>query len=116
MIKNGEKPRFYENHQKIIDSTLLEPQQLALYLHENMLTHFNDIEDVANCLEVYSEVDGPIHRLDAQFTGFQAINDLECQAALIESMAITEFNEHCQVENRKMLRVDLPQIYECRRN
>lgn len=24
--KTGSKPRFYDNHQKIIDSTLLEPQ------------------------------------------------------------------------------------------
>lgn len=58
------KPKFYESHQKIIDSTLMEPPQLALYLHENMLTHFHDINDVADAVETYSTLEGPVDRLD----------------------------------------------------
>lgn len=60
-----------------------------------MLTHFNDIDDVANCLHTYSEIEGCMMNLDSTYTGYQVINDVECLAALIESMAITEFNEHC---------------------
>ena len=56
-IQEGMKPRFKYKHQNILDSTLLEPHVLTFYLHQNMLDHFDDIEDVSNCLQVYSEMD-----------------------------------------------------------
>ncbi len=58
------KPKFYENHENILDQTLLEPHNLTLYLHENMLFHFDNIEDVANCLEVYSEMDSSLTKIN----------------------------------------------------
>lgn len=30
---------------------------VALYLHENMYNFFNDIDDIANCLDTYSFTD-----------------------------------------------------------
>ena len=63
------KPKFYENHEQIIKSTLMEPNQMSLYLNENMLSHYNDIEDVANVLDVYSSVEGPKDRLDYEMVG-----------------------------------------------
>ena len=110
------KPPFYENHKKIIDSTLMEPTQMALYLHENMLSHYNDIEDVADCLDVYSTVEGPKDCLDYEQIGWSAFHDLAYTTSLLESMAITEFNEHSSTKDRKMLTVTVPQIYECKRN
>jgi len=44
------RPKFYAQHQEILRETLLEPKQVQLYLHENMLKHFGDIGDLADCL------------------------------------------------------------------
>lgn len=44
------KPKFYENHAEILQNTLLEDHVLSLYLHENMLNHYQDIDDVCNCM------------------------------------------------------------------
>jgi len=31
------KPKFYENHKKLLDQSHLEPKTMSMYLHENML-------------------------------------------------------------------------------
>ena len=48
------RPKFYEDHAKLIQQTLLEPKTIALYLNENMLQFYGDIEDVAECSDIYS--------------------------------------------------------------
>ena len=73
---------------------MLEPQAISLYLHENMLQHFDDVDDIANCFEVYSELDGAISNLDYQYAHQLYVQELEALNALVESMAITEFNMH----------------------
>ena len=49
-----QKPRFYENHAKLLQQSMLEPQAISLYLHENMLNFYDSVEDIANCWDVYS--------------------------------------------------------------
>jgi hypothetical protein len=39
----------------------------ALYLHENMLSFYNDIDDVAECLDVYSFNDNTMSSLTYSF-------------------------------------------------
>ena len=97
------KPPFYESHQKIIDSTLMEPPQLALYLHENMLSHFHDIGDVADAVDTYSTLEGPMDRLDFEQIGYTVKHDLGYQLALAEAIGITEFNEHSKTQGRGMI-------------
>ena len=116
MKKFKVKPKFYENHEQIIKSTLMEPNQMSLYLYENMLSHFGDIGDVAETLDVYSAVEGPKERIDYEMVGNHVSYELTMQAAIVEAMAVTEFNEHMNTKDRKMLQIQVPQIYECNRN
>lgn len=37
---------------------------MSLYLHENMLQFYQDIDDVADCMETYSVLDGHMSNLD----------------------------------------------------
>jgi hypothetical protein len=60
-------PRFYENHAKLLQQSLLEPTSISLYLHENMLNFFDDVEDIANCWDVYSSLDGAKAKLEYQY-------------------------------------------------
>jgi hypothetical protein len=48
------RPKLYFKHYDILDSTLLEPSTMSLYLHQNMPGFFGDIGDLADCLETYS--------------------------------------------------------------
>lgn len=56
MLKK-DKPKLYFKHKDILDQTQIESPNLALYMHENMLDFYSEIEDVANCVEVYSLTD-----------------------------------------------------------
>ena len=58
------KPKFYEKHAEILSNTLLEDHVLSLYLHENMLNHYQDIFDVSNCFDIYSELDGELSKVE----------------------------------------------------
>lgn len=60
----GKKPKFYEKHAEILANTLLEDHVLSLYLHENMLNHYNEIDDVSACLDIYSELDGTFSKIE----------------------------------------------------
>ena len=40
-----------------MNKTLLEDNVMSLYLHENMLNFYGDVEDIANTFEVYSDLD-----------------------------------------------------------
>ena len=46
LLERKKKPKFYEKHAEILANTLLEDHVLSLYLHENMLNHYQDIDDV----------------------------------------------------------------------
>lgn len=88
------KPRFYDNHSKLLRQSMLEPQAISLYLHENMLNFFDNVEDIANCWETYSDLDGQRSKLEYQFGNQQYLQEIDGLNSLIESMAITEFNLH----------------------
>jgi hypothetical protein len=47
---------------------MLEPQTISLYLHENMLNFFDDIEDIAKCWDVYSTLDGAKAKLEYEYS------------------------------------------------
>ena len=64
MLECRRKPKFYENHAEILSNTLLEDHVLSLYLHENMLNHYQDIFDVADCFDVYSHLDGELAKVE----------------------------------------------------
>ena len=66
-LSHKQKPRFYEKHSELIGQSLLEPSVISLYLHENMLNFFNDVEDIANCWSIYSELDGIKSRLQYEY-------------------------------------------------
>jgi hypothetical protein len=55
--KAGQRPKFYEKHSEVLNKTLLEDNVMSLYLHENMLNFYGDVEDIANTFEVYSNLD-----------------------------------------------------------
>lgn len=114
------KPRFYENHNKLLQQSLLEPQAISLYLHENMLQHFDDVEDIANTFEIYSELDGAKARVEYHYSNQQYMSETETLNSLVESMAITEFNMHggdYKESNKSskqatMMKMAPPQFYE----
>ena len=70
-----------------------------MYLHENMLQFYQDIGDVANCMETYSTLDGHYASLEYQYGNQQYLNEIQELNALIESMSITECNLHGGNEN-----------------
>jgi hypothetical protein len=61
------RPKLYFNHSDILDSTLVEKPNFCLYLHENMLNFYADIDDVANCLETFSFNDKVTNEKSYQF-------------------------------------------------
>lgn len=61
------KPKFYENHAKLLQQSMLEPTSMSLYLHENMLGFYDNVNDIANCFEVYSALDGGKARVEFQY-------------------------------------------------
>ena len=67
LLGRRKKPKFYENHAEILANTLLEDHVLSLYLHENMLNHYQEIEDVSDCLNIYSELDGNFSKVENEY-------------------------------------------------
>jgi hypothetical protein len=70
------RPRFYANHAEILRQTLLEDSVLSLYLHENMLNFYGDVQDCANLFEVYSHLDGCLSRVEYQYGNSQYIMEI----------------------------------------
>ena len=113
------RPKFYEDHAKLIQQTLLEPKTIALYLNENMLQFYGDIEDVAECSDIYSQLDGSYSRLEYQYGNQQYLYEIENLNSLVSSMAITECNWHGADKKDKkaqMVQMEVPQFYELMRN
>jgi hypothetical protein len=61
------RPKLYFKHQDILNQTQLDNTMVALYLHENMLNFFNDIDDIADCLDSYSFTDNVTASLTYSF-------------------------------------------------
>ncbi len=57
MVAPEKKPKLYFKHEEILNSTQIEKPVFSLYLHENMLNFYEDINDIADCLEDYSYTD-----------------------------------------------------------
>lgn len=70
------KPKFYENHAEVLNKTLLEDHVLSMYLHENSLNYYQDIEDVANCFDVYSELNGEFSKLENDYFNLNQIAEV----------------------------------------
>ena len=90
------RPKLYFKHQDILDSTLLEPSTMSMYLHQNMPNFFGDIGDLADCLETYSLQDSVLANTEYSYAMQQEIYEGERLAALINTMALTETNLHCK--------------------
>jgi len=43
---------------------MLDSPVLSLYLHHNMMDFYGSVDDMANCLDVYSELDGAFGRIE----------------------------------------------------
>lgn len=94
-MKKEPRPKLYFSHQEVLDTTLLEPSTMTLYLHQNMPTFFGDITDLADCLETFSHQDNQRSHLDYSFAMQQEIYDFEKLSCLICARAVTETNLHC---------------------
>jgi len=53
----SKKPDLYFRHKDILNQIQIDKPSFTLYLHENMLDFFTDINEIADCLEVYSLTD-----------------------------------------------------------
>lgn len=60
-------PKYYYKHIDILEQAPCEKSSVSLYLHQNMLNFFNDIGEVADCLEVYSDCDNAQSQLTYSF-------------------------------------------------
>lgn len=89
------KPKFYWNHQEILNKVDTESHTLSLFLEENMYDFFKNIEDMANVLDVYSAND-PLTNFKSIYSNANEkyFYELKEQWALSEALAITEFNIH----------------------
>ena len=95
----------------------MEPKAISLFLYENMLTFFNDIEDIAACQSMYSCLDGHKSKYlqSYQYAYHQYTLEIEQLHSVIESMAITEMNLHKELPKTK-IQFQAPQFYEYMRN
>ncbi len=88
------RPPLYFKHQDILSQTQLDSTMVALYLHENMLNFYADIDDIANCPESYSFTDNVTSSLTYSFNNQQYSYEMDQLSALVATMAITEHNIH----------------------
>ena len=72
VMKKDRKPELYFKHKDIINQIQIDKPSFSLYLHENMLDFFTDINDIADCLDIYSNSDSCESRVtysyDVSFT------------------------------------------------
>lgn len=57
-----------------------------------MLNFYGDIEDVANTLDVFSEADAIANGVEYHYANHLYIHQLQEECALVESLAVTEYN------------------------
>lgn len=94
-MKKQPRPKLYFKHEDVLDTTLLEPNTMSMYLHQNMPAFFGDIGDLADCLDTFSHQDEQRSRLNYSFAMQQEIYDFEKLGCLICARAVTETNLHC---------------------
>ena len=93
-MKKKPRPRFYENHLEILNQVQTDSSTFSLFVHENMLDHFDDIADWANVLTTYSWNDAMLNRNSYAYWNMQYMDELQQLATHIEWLAITEYNIH----------------------
>ena len=82
-----------------------------------MLSHFQDVNDVADCFEVYSCLDGHLSTIEYQYGHMLYLDQIHELNSLVESMAITEYNMHGGDENKdpkynkRMIQMQVPQWF-----
>jgi hypothetical protein len=98
-----------------MDSTLLEPGVLTLYLHQNMPGFFAEIDEFADCLDCFSHEDGVRAKLEYSYAMQQEIYEFERHSSLTCALALTETNLHCKDAQRKdrFYAMQQPQWFEC---
>ena len=73
----------------------------SLYLHQNMPTFYAEIDEMAQCLENYSQQDEVLSQLEYSYSSQQEIFDLKRLNGVICGLSITETNLHCLDANRQ---------------
>lgn len=117
-----QRPPFYANHQNLIDEVRIDPPTFSLFLHENMPNFFSNIEDMANVMDVYSEMDAVCGDITYSYQNSNQIEQIRAQAALVETKALTEFNVHGQEtedmfgKKRGMMKFFKPAWFEVKRD
>ena len=81
-----------------------------------MLNFFNDIGDVADCLEIYSDCDNVQSQLTYSYNHHQYVYEIEEVNALVCALGITETNMHVLSKNpadkKRMYTMQKPQYFE----
>ena len=79
---------------------MMEPSLFSLYLHQNMPTFFADIDEMADCLESFSQQDGVISSLEYSYSSQQEIYELKRLSSVLCGLSMTETNLHCLDANK----------------
>ena len=103
-MKAKPKPRSYINHQKILNQVETENHVFSLFLEENMYDFYEDIEDMAKVLDVYSDNDSISTVKDYSFANSKYYNEVQDQWSLTEALAITEYNIHGGNQTKRTLK------------
>lgn len=86
------KPKSYINHDDVMNKVMIEKNRFTMFLHENMMNFYGDIEDIANTLNVFSETDSYANGVEYHYANHLYIHQLQDECALVESLAVTEYN------------------------
>ena len=57
LMRKSSKPQLYFKHKDILNQIQIDKPSFCLYLHENMLDFFTDVDELADCLDAYSLTD-----------------------------------------------------------
>ena len=111
-MSKAKKPELYFKHKDILNQIQLDKSSFGLYLHENMLDFFTDIDEIANCLDAYSLSDACESQVSYSYDQQQYINEFQEQNAILNAMAITECNLHVGAPHKTMFAMVKPQYYD----
>lgn len=75
MMKRKNKPKLYFNHKDILNQIQLEPSNFCLYLQQNMIDFFADIDDLANTLDTFSLTDNLESRVPYSYDVLNKFNN-----------------------------------------
>lgn len=76
MLDPKRKPKSYINHNEILNQVMIEKNRFTLFLHENMLNFYGDIEDIANTLNIFSESDAITNGVEYHYANHMYIYQL----------------------------------------